>query len=117
MFDYTKTDQVGLKRETLSPHPDGQAWPKCCKELPYNPALTGGSTISCAFVHMQPHGARLSAQRGSLVTSYDSMGSHVVKYTPFMCVHRTTEDGHHRVCAGWDACFGNKAIKARGDHG
>lgn len=106
-FDYTKTAQRGIWGSVLSPHPDGKAWPKCCKDLPCEANSEG--KVSCAFVHNQEYGARLDINKGDDTRMY-SAGTPLarVNETPFMCVHRKTDDGYHRVCAGWDACFGNK---------
>lgn len=111
MFDYTKTEQRGMHGQPLShhPHPDGKAWPKCCKNV-------GGldGKLCCAFVPNQEFGPRLTKKEGAreLVYTPGSSSGRVDK-TPFVCVHRTTDDGYHRVCAGWDACFGNKTITAK----
>jgi hypothetical protein len=107
MFDYTKdTGQVGIDHAKLSPHPDGKAWPKCCKGVFHQ--STG--LVSCAFVPNQIGGARLYKDTGDRRYALEGpVGRSQVQDTPFMCCHRSTDDGYHRVCAGWDACFGNKS--------
>lgn len=109
MFDYTKNHgQSGIHGERTSPHPDGQAWPKCCRD-----AVIGcDKRVDCAFIRNQEYGARLNKKNP---VSYVGNGIHGKSSasTPFVCVHRKTEDGYHRICAGWDACFGNKAIASR----
>lgn len=103
MFDYTKkTGQTGA----LDPHPDGKAWPKCCKGM--------SDGLCCAFVPNQYGGPRINKKAKRRYFEGDGeIGGKPVSSIPFMCVHRSTDDGYHRVCAGWDACFGNKAITTR----
>src|SRR5215469_4958707 len=112
-FDYTQnTGQITEKNTApLTPHPDGQAWPKSCKNI------DGHKGFCCAFVKAQESGARLTlAKGGGMADAYplkDNPDKLKAKDVPFFCAHRLTEDGHHRVCAGWDACFGNKHHESR----
>ena len=70
--------------DPAEPHPDGKAWPKCCRKT------ETGDSCNCAFMDNR------------LEDINDTQ-------PPFFCGHRTTEDGYIRVCAGWDAKYGNKA--------
>lgn len=106
MFDYTNDTGQFHEDTPLTPHPDGKAWPKCCRD--------NADGLSCAFVKDQGGGARLTNHDGDKKVFYGSEGELVQpKDVPFMCCHRTTDDGYYRVCAGWDACFGNKSKGAR----
>jgi hypothetical protein len=67
-------------------HPDGHAWAKCCCG---DRDISPGQVINCAFIDK-----RIRAKN----PQYDGL--------PFVCVHRVTEDGYVRVCAGWDKCYG-----------
>lgn len=71
-------------------HPDGEAWSKCCR------ANAGGDPANCAYVDKR------------LIASEPSAA-------PFPCTHRRTDEGHYRVCAGWNACHGAAYRKARGE--
>lgn len=105
MFDYTYNHgQKNSKYQCLIPHPDGAAWPKCCR----------GSDIDCAFIKNQSGGSRLTKLHPPSKVTYGGDGLiHDPKTVPFMCAHLSTDDGYYRVCAGWDACFGNKAEAAK----
>lgn len=107
MFDYTKdTGQQDSTYRRLTPHPDGKAWPKCCRH--------NEDGLCCAFIKTQESGARLDHESGERRCAYGSeLIRRTVKNTPFMCAHRSTDDGYYRVCAGWDACFGNKSQGAK----
>lgn len=110
MFDYAKnTGQHGIMSEQLIPHPDGKPWPKCCRG-----GKIDDKDVDCAFIRTQDGGARLSIHERSN-RSYDGcgLGATKVRDIPFMCAHRSTDDGYHRVCAGWDACFGNKSLNGK----
>lgn len=109
MFDYANdTGQIGFNKEPLIPHPDGKAWPKCCR----GHVIDDKPPLDCAFIKNQNGGARLRVNDASRIMAYDGQCMAKVKNTPFICAHRSTDDGYHRVCAGWDACFGNKSLSA-----
>lgn len=108
MFDYTKDNgQIGVMRGPLPPHPDGKAWPKCCRD-----GKIADESVDCAFIRDQCGGARLTKGMTARMSVYSGSGTVVIRETPFMCCHRSTDDGYYRVCAGWDACFGNKSLAA-----
>ena len=76
--------------------PDGLAWTKCCRG---DKDICLGQTANCAFVDK-----RLDKSNA--------------RPTPFPCVHRTTESGFLRVCAGWHAIFGRGyAAREQGEQG
>lgn len=116
-FDYTAdngqdTSNAGAGAD-LNPHPDGKAWSKCCKNTE--------DGLCCAFVRTQANGARITPSQGT-----HRAGSYPIKFhsnklkkasqVPFFCCHRLDGE-YHRVCAGWDAVFGNKHIQAQNNSG
>jgi hypothetical protein len=72
-------------------HPDGEPWKKCCK--PNGPDCDFLADAGCAAVR------KCFYDKEAHLTSAD---------LPFVCLHRKTEDGHFRVCAGWDALWQGK---------
>ena len=70
--------------DPAEPHPDGKAWPKCCQKT------ETGDNCNCAFIDGRSHDMDCTQP-------------------PFFCGHRITKDGYIRVCAGWDAKYGNTA--------
>lgn len=64
-------------------HPDGQPWPK-----------------SCGIDLLLEPPCRCAVTDGRIKLDSDA------RQYPFICTHRLTDDGHTRVCAGWDKLFG-----------
>jgi hypothetical protein len=77
--------------QAVKVHPDGQPWKKCCGSKCNDVADMHGDMVSCI------------CKRG--LTKKTGYGMHS---NPFVCVHRMTEDGFLRVCAGWHVLFGEK---------
>jgi hypothetical protein len=87
-----------VKGDKINLHPDGQPWLKCCgcKEDKIGKNFNIQSIDFCAFRRNEPgNTARLAKENRP---SFENCR--------FICVHQTTKDGHHRVCAGWHAIFG-----------
>lgn len=91
------------KHEKINLHPDGQPWTKCCgcKE---NNAETGYMPFEwCAY---RRNGEDKSARVRKLTLINGVETRHYHHGGRFVCAHRTTEEGFHRVCAGWHNVFG-----------
>jgi hypothetical protein len=82
MADYR---EVRSSSHHLETHPDGQPWKKCCRGMA-TPLGDSPTTFNCAYVDKR-------LRKSNPTTN------------PFVCIHRT-QDGKHRVCAGWHACHG-----------
>jgi hypothetical protein len=83
--------------EEINMHPDGQAWPTPCRDVPSKFNETLSHTFNCAVTD-----GRITKN------SYEVR-------IPFVCVHRK-DDGCFRVCSGWDRVFGEEwdAKKTKG---
>jgi hypothetical protein len=79
----------------VNPHPDGQPWAKCCG--------TKGLT-SCTCLTRKPIIGR-SRLEGIIADGTHFQGPPLAEALKagdrFFCVHRSTDDGFHRECAGW----------------
>jgi hypothetical protein len=101
------------EKYNLAPHPDGKPWTKCCKfddpsdegEL-HCQCLTRKPSSFMSRLNILNGKGRLPAQRtltanGRLLTFTE----HAANGERFFCVHRKTDDGFHRECAGWAALY------------
>ena len=104
----------------IKPHPDGKPWPKCCGKPGDDSDLFGG--CKC-FVRKPPDKeSRLdrvlagdpsmkfpSGFRPTSEEEYQKIVAEtkqcIAENGRFFCVHRSTDDGFHRECAGWAAKF------------
>lgn len=95
MAPITETESVCVGNQPLNPHPDGKPWTKCCRSLEDN-------SIQCQCFMKKPPANKSRFQ------IFVNFGSGIIKGLMtekgrFFCVHRSTDDGFHRECAGWAA--------------
>ena len=93
---------LGYLGNNIISHPDGKAWTKCC---------TGNADNldqECQCFMKRPRGKRSRFMGGGLFNWFEDkrLVEMVEKKARFFCVHRKTDDGYHRECAGWFAKFG-----------
>lgn len=91
----------------LKPHPDGKPWIKCCA----GPELSGREGSCQCLMRKAADGK--SRYENSLnadgMSNFYSLNRLRTEMGRFFCVHRSTDDGFHRECAGWAAKItGNK---------
>lgn len=100
----TIAEQEALGLTTLLPHPDGKPWGKCCGEK-------GDKLCMCLMRKPKNDQSRFDLIMGEPTLSSfakNSLVPVVAENGRFFCVHRKTDDGFHRECAGWAAKFGHK---------
>lgn len=96
---FTVAESLAATPVIPNPHPDGKPWAKCCTSLSDNQA-------ACQCYMKKPevgpsrHDAMMLADGRSYFSSINSL---LAEKGRFFCVHRTTDDGFHRECAGWAA--------------
>lgn len=84
---YDSRDSSTVERiKNIKMNSDGEPWKKCCKNVG-----DGVKVKNCAYIDRR-------------ITKSQTWQN---RY-PFVCVHRTEEDGTSRVCAGWHCCHGPK---------
>ena len=107
---------------TVNPHPDGQPWPRCCgqKNDKSLSEQAGSGGFGCQCVMRKPpgkpsrcdiimQGGSAVMSNGTLVDVSDAHHRLIALHDEkgrFFCVHRKTDDGYHRECAGWYAKYG-----------
>ena len=93
--------ELDLNRGSIDPmpHPDGQPWVKCCKGV-----MDNDQHCQCFMKKPTNNISRCEEFAGHA----DVAESMTNGQDRFFCVHRKTDDGYHRICAGWAAKFGNK---------
>lgn len=94
-----------------NPHPDDKPWDKCCgtkqdclcamRKVPAGDRIFG-NPISAAenrvdFM-LRSDDPRSQVEKGQMKNIMAENGR-------FFCVHRKTDDGYHRECAGWAAKY------------
>lgn len=78
----------------IKPHPDGKPWSKCCTG-PYD------TETKCRCFMKKP---KRNKSRFDLGWADGELGIRLKNLKQrFFCVHRETDDGYHRECAGWAA--------------
>lgn len=89
----------------VKPHPDGQPWTKCCK-------ANDDTTTCCQCFMKKPKAApsRYEKHRSQTPHDYPSIDSLEAEGGRFFCMHRLTEDGFNRECAGWFAKIRSKFV-------
>lgn len=85
---------------TPTPHPDGKPWGKCCGEA---------NDTDCMCLMRKPRNepSRFNKILKGLYNPVDADGLArlAMENGRFFCMHRKTDDGFHRECAGWAAKF------------
>jgi hypothetical protein len=106
MVDYSKSlpwKARDLAGNEVIPHPDGQPWKKSCGDKNHRKGdPIRGYDWWCAYRRNQEgNTARCSIK-------HPANPHPIADEERFFCVHRQTEDGFHRVCAGWHCCHHGK---------
>lgn len=102
MKPITETEREAVFHTPLAPHPDGQPWRSCCRGKYDNEQ-------SCQCFMRKPRNAQ---SRHDLIP-YGIVADLKKENGRFFCVHRRTDDGFYRECAGWAAKFGKERINER----
>lgn len=108
----TQTEITAICNSVVLPHPDGQPWTKCCGDKANN-------EDGCMCLMRKPKNGRSRYTKGMTELKSPQMAPEIrsgwislenlrKEGGRFFCVHRTTEDGFHRECAGWAAKFNKK---------
>ena len=103
-----ESDPAHYGQDLPQPHPDGKPWDKCCTSIIDSP-----SGCQCLMKRPQFAGKSrfteiMAGGFGGSNQGKKALQSVIDTKGRFFCVHRKTDDGFHRECAGWAAKFGHK---------
>jgi hypothetical protein len=112
--DYSDCSALPCSNRKL--HPDGQPWKKCCrgstigefnKQMGFPPSPDDDKLLNCAFIDKR---IVVKEEKGIIERPKQTGPIHRTdpRAEPFVCYHRTTDDGYWRVCAGWHATWGKE---------
>lgn len=90
----TAAELTSVAGHKLQPHPDGKPWGKCCTSPQDN-------NFECQCFMKKP--ANNSSRYEEMCKFNTDVVQLVAEKGRFFCVHRKTDDGFHRECAGWAA--------------